>query len=473
MNDKKSLFIIILIILVTFCYFIYTEQLIGILVLIGICITFYVLPIYFFSSKKLMYAIAFLTPLSFDFLLGGNKISFPNELLMMLALVFFCVKILSGYKLKASIFKHPMSIIIYFFLFWMILTSIFSVSPLVSIKRTIMQSSFYLVFYFLLLHVFSSTKSYKTFFKLYILGCILPIAKSLNSHSVWNFVQEASLYVSMPFFDEHTLYAACLAFVIPFIIIQIGLSKTVIKRSFHIVLSVLFLIAFYFSYSRAAWISLIISALFYLFIRLKIKFWQINMLLISSVLALSYYSDSIYSSMRENNSKYNDNAAHHLTSVTNLRSDASNLERINRWVCAYRMFLEKPLTGFGPGTYQFEYGAFQTNEFTTRISSHDGTKGNAHSEFFGVLSEMGLPGLIAFITLVFYTIKLGLKNIYTLQAKKDVALATCIILGLITFYCHGFFNSFIDNSKISILVIGSMATLVFLDLKNRSHGKQY
>ncbi|MGB0869118.1 MAG: O-antigen ligase family protein [Flavobacteriales bacterium] len=473
MGDKKSLYIIIPIILSMFCYFIYTEQLVGILILIGICISFYLLPIYFFSSQKLLYTIAFLTPLSFDIILGGSKISFPNELLMMLALVFFCVKVLSGYKLNTSIFRHPMSVIIYLFLFWMILTSIFSVSPLVSIKRTIMQCSFYLAFYFLLLHAFTSTKSFTTFFQLYIFGCIIPIIKSLISHSTWNFAQEASLYVSMPFFDEHTLYAACLAFVIPFILIQIGLTKKFIMRSFQMVLSILFILALYFSYSRAAWISLILSAVFYLFIRLKIQFWQINMILISSALALSYYSEPIYSSMRENNSKYDDNAAHHLTSVTNLRSDASNLERINRWVCAYRMFLEKPVTGFGPGTYQFEYGAFQTNEFTTRISSHDGTKGNAHSEFFGILSEMGLPGLFTFIILVFYSIKLGLKNIYDLQNKNDVSLATCIILGLITFYCHGLFNSFIDSSKISILVIGSMATLVFLDLKNRPHGKQY
>ena len=34
----------------------------------------------------------------------------------------------------------------------------------------------------------------------------------------------------------------------------------------------------------------------------------------------------------------------------NVSTDASNLERINRWNCAIRMYAERPFLGHGPGT---------------------------------------------------------------------------------------------------------------------------
>ncbi|MCK7541556.1 MAG: hypothetical protein MZV63_67070 [Marinilabiliales bacterium] len=37
----------------------------------------------------------------------------------------------------------------------------------------------------------------------------------------------------------------------------------------------------------------------------------------------------------------------HLRSASNISTDQSNLERINRWKCALRMFAEKPLCGMG------------------------------------------------------------------------------------------------------------------------------
>ena len=37
----------------------------------------------------------------------------------------------------------------------------------------------------------------------------------------------------------------------------------------------------------------------------------------------------------------------------------SNLERINRWQSAFRLFKERPILGWGPGAYQFVYAPYQ------------------------------------------------------------------------------------------------------------------
>lgn len=173
---------------------------------------------------------------------------------------------------------------------------------------------------------------------------------------------------------------------------------------------------------------------------------------------------SIYTNLRETETKYDDNIGAHLTSVTNLQNDASNLERINRWVCAYRMFQERPIFGFGPGTYQYEYDKFQSPEFMTRISTHHGNRGNAHSEYLTYLSEHGLFGLLMFLILLGYTIHLALKLLYSKIGKEKKTIIYGAILGLITFYSHGLFNTFSDYEKMSILFYGSTAILVAIDL---------
>ena len=89
-----------------------------------------------------------------------------------------------------------------------------------------------------------------------------------------------------------------------------------------------------------------------------------------------------------------------LQSATNVTTDASNLERLNRWSCAWEMFKERPVMGFGPGTYAFEYASFQDPEKLTIISTNFGNLGNAHSEYLHSLSETGLPGLICVLALI-------------------------------------------------------------------------
>ena len=59
------------------------------------------------------------------------------------------------------------------------------------------------------------------------------------------------------------------------------------------------------------------------------------------------------------------------------------------------MFVERPIAGWGPGTYQFEYAPFQTAELRTQISTNNADLGNAHSEYLGPLAEQGLFGFIA------------------------------------------------------------------------------
>ena len=90
----------------------------------------------------------------------------------------------------------------------------------------------------------------------------------------------------------------------------------------------------------------------------------------------------------------------HVASISNISTDASNLERINRWNSAMRMFHDRPVFGWGPGTYQFKYAPYQRSSEMTVISTNAGDRGNAHSEYIGPLAEEGVLGTATFIFII-------------------------------------------------------------------------
>jgi O-antigen ligase len=155
----------------------------------------------------------------------------------------------------------------------------------------------------------------------------------------------------------------------------------------------------------------------------------------------------------------------HLRSASNISTDQSNLERINRWKCALRMFEEKPLAGWGPGTYQFNYGPFQRASERTAISTDFGDAGNAHSEYLGALSESGLPGAVLYLLITITTVITGIRVWYREKRGAAGYFALAILTGLITYVVHAVMNSFLDSDKIAALWWGFIAILTAMDLK--------
>jgi O-antigen ligase len=466
---KTRDFLLLGTILSLFLYFLFTENYIYISLLVIAFLSYAFAPAFVQNTSVILQGIIFLVPLSIDVLIpGGTKISAPSELLAVAVFGLFFYRWLGGFKLDFEIIKHPISILLILELCWTIFTTVTSQMPVVSLKRLVMKSLFIVVFYFVFVDSFRKPKELKSLFWLYGLGIIVPIISTIYNHSLLDFNQRTSIYVSKPFFVEHTLYAASVTFIIPFFTLSV-FSKSRYKWGYFSILSLL-VSAMVLSYSRAAWISLGVALIFYILtkIRISFKLFSFGMVLILGLTIFNF--DSIYENLSRTEEKYGNDVTQHLTSVTNLQNDASNLERINRWVSAVEMFKDKPITGFGPGTYQFVYDDFQRIEFMTRISTHHGDKGNAHSEYLMYLSETGFIGFLIFIIMVIYTVNLSMKLLYSNISKSEKQLVYAAILGLITFYVHGLFNSFMDSEKMIILYFGSLAVLVRLSLNSDKHG---
>jgi O-antigen ligase len=190
-------------------------------------------------------------------------------------------------------------------------------------------------------------------------------------------------------------------------------------------------------------------------------------LLVGSCFAF-FYQNEIYQKIRNNNSVSGKSIAGDLKSVTNIKNDDSNVERINRWEAGYRMFLEKPFFGFGPGTYMFKYSAYQRAHEMTSISTTQGDMGNIHSEYFGPLVDSGIIGFLITLILFGYTIAILLKLHYNTRNKETKVLSLAILLALVSYYIHGAMNNFLDQDKIAVIFWAMLGMITALQLKEKA-----
>ena len=257
-----------------------------------------------------------------------------------------------------------------------------------------------------------------------------------------------------------------LAFFIPILFLFFRSSKiNKVTRLISFFCFSLFSIALIYSYTRAAWVSLFGAVVLGILISLKFKLKHFIVSFFLLLIFLFPFRSDFFSILTENKQDSSSSFTEHIQSIYNIKSDASNMERINRWKCAISMFKEKPILGYGPGTYQFHYGVFQNHKDKTIISTNSGDMGNAHSEYLGALSESGLIGLVLFLVLIITIFYKGIVLYNNEENKLFKIYLLGSIIGLMTYFIHGLFNNFLDIDKAAIPLWFFVAIIVSIDMK--------
>jgi O-antigen ligase len=136
------------------------------------------------------------------------------------------------------------------------------------------------------------------------------------------------------------------------------------------------------------------------------------------------------------------------------------------------MFREKPVLGWGPGTYMFKYAPYQFSYERTEISTNSGDLGNAHSEYLGPLAESGLFGSLSFLAVVIASIYYAMRLYRNTKDKNTKIIILSVLIGLVTYYVHGILNNFLDTDKLSALFWGFTAIIVALDIAEKQNAKE-
>jgi len=425
---------------------------------------------FIFSLDKIYLLVAFVTPMSIDITNFGMSIglSIPSEPILIALLGVFMLKLLYDDSFDRKIFTHPISIALYFYFAWMLITVITSHDIVVSLKWFLARLWLIIPIYFFGIMLFKNLQNIPRFIWAFVFGFIPIIFFTLSVHAANGFSDHAAHWAMSPFFNDHTSYGAILAMFIPVVLgFSINTENTKVNiKIFSYLALVILLVAIFFSISRAAWASLVGAFGVFIMLKFKIKFsWVLSAAIVVIVLVFSF-SQTILMKLEKNKQDSSDNFVEHVESMSNIATDASNLERINRWNSALHLFYAKPFFGWGPGTYQFVYAPFQSVEDKTVISTNVGNKGTAHSEYLLILAEQGVLGLISLLSIFILIVTTSIRAYNNTNNLKAKQFAMLLFLGLITYIAHAFFNNFLDTDKAAVPFWGFVAAIVAIDIYN-------
>lgn len=423
------------------------------------------------SLEHLLLLTLFFTPLSLQlsWFTGGTgfDLSVPTEPILALLLFITLFKLIVTREFPLKLLRHPITILVGLYLLWTLVTSLTSTMPGVSIKTLAYRMWFTAGFYLIAAQLAGSERFSRRYVTAYSAGlAIVVIFFIIRVEGAGLLNQQFAHSACYPFFKDHTSFGASMAFLLPPLAVMLFSKRSGLPaRVLLSFLIILFLAGFVLSYSRAAWVSLLAALLLGLILWIRMPVRLLGVTAAGMMLALVLSAGWIWQRMDSTTEDSSADLGQHLRSASNISTDQSNLERINRWKCALRMFAEKPVAGWGPGTYQFNYGPFQRASERTAISTDFGDAGNAHSEYLGALSESGLPGAVLYLLITITAVITGIRVWYREKRGASGYFALAILTGLITYVVHAVMNSFLDSDKIAALWWGFIAILTAMDLK--------
>ncbi|MBL0045860.1 MAG: O-antigen ligase family protein [Flavobacteriales bacterium] len=250
----------------------------------------------------------------------------------------------------------------------------FSGMPYVSCKAMAVRTAYILVFFFIPLMIGENARV-RHCLGAALLALLPVVAIALGRQLPEGPDRANASHASFPFFADHTIYSAAIVFGLIGVACAAfygSIGKPQRQRTLlHWCVALLLLVACYASFSRAAWLSIAITFVFALAMWVGMRWrgliWAV-ILILPLLIALGWRLQK--GPMTQPRDSNGDNASwkEAVLSVPNITTDASNMARMNRWFCALRMVRQRPLWGFGPGTYQFQYIQFQQASQTTYLS---------------------------------------------------------------------------------------------------------
>lgn len=467
-KSGKSLWLILFLIVLflsinTYCL-IKDFYILSLIPLVGIAILLLIV-----RFDYMLLSIALLTPFAINIdIFPQMELSMPVEPMMIIYCCIFLFRILLTRCYDLRILRHPISLALIASLIWMLITSASSQLPWVSFKYLLARLWFVIPFFFAAAQIFRNKERIRQFYVCYLIGlCVVIVIATVKTMS--DFTDLTTLqtlhHVMSPFYNDHTAYGCVIALMLPVACHAFFKgSQTLIHRIFVIIALVLLILALYLSFCRAAWVSVAAALGAYILLRMGVKLkWMALMGLLAVGVFFTYQGDILYK-LGKNHQDSSYDVGDQIKSITNIATDASNLERLNRWSSAFRLWADHPIMGCGPGTYQFLYASYQRSYQLSVISTNAGDNGNAHSEYIGPLTEQGIVGVLLVIAIFCTTFVTGVRIYRTAKDKQVAHTSLAFTLGLLTYYVHGFFNNFLDTDKLSVPFWGFTAVIVALDL---------
>ena len=401
-----------------------------------------------FRLKQLYYLLFFFIPLSVELELpGGLGIDFPAEpILWVLFVLAIVIMVHKGIK-KALI--NYISGFIFLSLLWMFFSALMSLNPVVSFKFIAAKLWFVLPFYILPFYLFKEKESLRPILKSFVLGTSIAALYFFMQHYQLGLAYSERTNAGLPIWRNHVNYACALTLCLPILHYLKSTSNSVNKWVYHFIGLILFAFI-YFAFARIAYICIAATFLYFLILKLKAsKLALIGGIVCSIVLVSSMVKNDKYVLLAPDFDK----TIMHLDfqnkiNATAKGEDISTMERLNRWVAGGRMIQERPLVGFGPGTFYRSYKPFMVFSFETYVSDNP-DKSGIHNYYLMTFVEQGIIGLLIFLGFISCLIfKIQKAYSQSLPHRKEITLVASFVIIVLTMN--------LVNDMFEVLKLGSL-----------------
>jgi O-antigen ligase len=408
-------------------------------------------------------------PFSFEYSFTSSLATdIPDEGLMLLVSLLFLGYALYRPQVLRHAWQHPLLLLLFFHLAWMIVAAISSTHSLLSIKFLLAKGWYIGAFVLAPVIVFRETAALRWAAIVIATSMALLAIIVLWRHAEWGFSFATINDAVSPFFRNHVNYSAMLVCVIPLFIAFYQLNKGVGLRSFLLLMIAILLTALFFSYARGAWLALAAGFVAWWLIKKK-AMMMAYVVAIVVVLAGLFWIKSGDRYLRYahdyKTTIFHSDFKEHLVATYRLK-DVSTAERFYRWIAGVRMIKEDWLTGYGPSTFYSNYKPFTVPAYKTWVSDNK-EQSTVHNYFLLLAIEQGIPGLFFFLLLVggmfYYAQRLYHRisdNFY-----KTVAITTGIITAMIV--TVNLLSDLVETDKVGSLFFLCLSVLVMTDLNTR------
>lgn len=428
------------------------------------------LTIAFYDYKLLFYLLVLTLPLSDEFqITDGISMHIPTEPLTIILLGITIIYVmLNPSLLKGKLWKHPLTIMLYIYLGWILVTVISSTHPIVSIKYLLAKIWFVVVYYFLASHIIRTYSDAKKVIWLLLISTFFGVCYVMVQHGMTGFLFDTITPSVRPIFRNHVDYGVWIAAIFPILFLAATwYKKDTLLRLFVGLYIVLVGFALYYSYTRGAWVAIFCVPIFALIV--KYKFVKPALITSTIVITLGVgflLNQNRYLHYAPEYSKtiYNENFSDHMAATFQMQ-DMSTVERFYRWIAAIKMFEAKPITGFGPGNFVNNYKHYTITAYETYISDNE-EGSSVHNYFLTMLTEQGVPGLIIFVVFVFAILIYFEKVYHQITNKKQKYLILGIACCFLVLLINNFFSDLVEADKLGPLFFVCIAILVRWDLKS-------
>ncbi len=406
-----------------------------------------------------------LIPLSTELdLPGGFSTDFPVEPytvgLMLAYFLWLLGDLKNRFPVKMAL--HPIGLLLLAHWGWTFLTSFSALHPLISIKFFLAKSWYIVVYFFMAGSLLQREDGIRRFFRAALWMLFATIFIIMLRHGAAGFTFDSANKVMSPFYRNHVDYAAIMTVLFPVVWYwPYGFSEKKSGARGHLLLVVWLLLAIQLTYTRTAYISLLMAAGLYVVLRLRLLKPALVLAFGLAVGGLFYLaSQNRYLDYAPN---YQTTIAHHrfdnLIEATYKLEDISTMERFYRWIAGVQMGRERPLLGYGPGNFYEGYRPYTVTSFKTYVSDNPERSG-IHNYFLMLLAEQGVPGLLLFVALLFYAFFTAERLYHRLPKgpERYRLLAITLGLGIITSFL--LMNDMIETDKVGTFFFIYLALLV-------------